>query len=73
MTSERYKDHTILVHTEYDSLDKTWSANIAVIWKAQGRERVRSIRTSKNRFSTRREAEAFGIDKGKAWVNSTDR
>ena len=69
MTIELYKKHRIHVRVE-PGFNRTWRVKIAVSWKTDGIHNVMALGANMYGFSTGGEAQIFGSDRARKWIDS---
>jgi hypothetical protein len=69
MASLLYKDYLIVATADFDSATAQWVSFVTVSWKNDGRQELHTLNRLPNPFPSRWDAVAFGVEKGKAWVD----
>jgi hypothetical protein len=65
-----HRDHTIVSSASKDEVTQQWMAIVSISWfKANGRRDVHFLTNSLALFPNFREAELYGIERGRAWID----
>jgi hypothetical protein len=70
MATLLYKDHLIVASADCNPADNEWIPMVTISWKNDGHQELHTLASPPNRFASRWEAEASGIEKGKTWIDS---
>ena len=69
MASTLYKAYLIVSAPDYNREIFEWNPWVSVCWRDDGRQHLHHIRFTHEKFKTTEEAEKFGINAGKMWVD----
>jgi hypothetical protein len=68
MASLLYKGRLIVALADLDPVTKMWTPAVTISWRT-GHEKLQTLDSLSDSFNNRWNAEAFGLEKGKLWVN----
>lgn len=69
MTNFTYKSHSIIPHCSINRATGFWTVKIEITWKADSRRETERLNAPRDGFKTKEEAETFGIELGKSWID----
>jgi hypothetical protein len=64
-----YKSHLIVSSADFDAAAEDWILGVTIGWKRHGRPKLHTLKSLRERFRSKEDAEAFAVDTGKAWVD----
>jgi hypothetical protein len=64
-----YKEYLVVSSATFHSDEQGWIPSIIISWKTGRRHHFHDIRGVPNRFGDKQEAENFGMEAAKAWVD----
>jgi len=66
-----YKNYLIVATASFDENSQTWTPTVFVSWRTpDGKREFHTIESKAYRFDHRADAETFGIQLAKSWVDS---
>jgi hypothetical protein len=68
MANLLYRDYFIMAVADFDHTGECWNLSIDISWRIDGGRRFQMLRSSQP-FKGKEQAESFGLDTGKAWID----
>ena len=68
MVTLPYKTYIIVASADFDPATEKWIPTV-VCWTSDGQRKLHTFNSLLNRFTSRHEAEAFGMETAKAWID----
>jgi hypothetical protein len=69
MASLLYKNRLIVALADLDPVTKLWTPAVTISWRTDAHEKLHTLDSLSDSFDNRWDAEAFGLERGKLWVN----
>jgi hypothetical protein len=64
-----YKEHLIVAPATFHPDEQRWIPSVTISWKTGRKYHFHQIKGFPNRFDDKQQAENFGIEAGKAWLD----
>jgi hypothetical protein len=64
-----YKDHLVVSSAMFLPDEQQWIPSVIISWKTGNQHQFHDIKGLPDRFNGKQEAENFGMEAAKAWIN----